>query len=98
MNSKLTLIALLLCFLPRIVYPDFIFQKQHTSLLPIPFGNPNHNPRFGSGRAMHEKALSAEKQGIARAYRLGLNHPLQIIRFYTRGTIEERVSRERTEL
>jgi SNF2 family DNA or RNA helicase len=53
---------------------------------------------FGSGRPMHEKALSAEKQGIARAYRLGLNHPLQIIRFYARGTIEERVSRERTEL
>ena len=51
---------------------------------------------FGSGREEIEKAISAEKQGIARAHRLGLQHPLKVIRFYTKDTIEETVSKDRT--
>jgi SNF2 family DNA or RNA helicase len=53
---------------------------------------------FGSSRDAVEKAISAEKQGIARAYRLGLKHPLKVIRFYTRDTIEETCSKDRSKL
>jgi SNF2 family DNA or RNA helicase len=42
-----------------------------------------------------ERAISAEKQGIARAHRLGLQHPLNVIRFYTRQTLEEAVVHDR---
>jgi SNF2 family DNA or RNA helicase len=42
-----------------------------------------------------ERAISAEKQGIARAHRLGLRHPLSVIRFYTRHTLEEEVVKDR---
>lgn len=42
-----------------------------------------------------ERAISAEKQGIARAHRLGLQHPLNVIRFYTRNTLEEDVVKDR---
>lgn len=39
--------------------------------------------------------LAYEKQGISRAYRFGLNHPLKIVRFAVRGTIEEQITLRR---
>jgi hypothetical protein len=37
------------------------------------------------------EAIAAEKPVIARAYRNGLKHPLNIVRFVTKGTIEETI-------
>lgn len=43
-----------------------------------------------------EKAdLAYEKQGISRAYRFGLNHPLKVVRFAVTGTIEEEITMRR---
>ena len=39
--------------------------------------------------------LAYEKQGIARAYRFGLEHPLKIVRFAVRGTVEEGITLRR---
>ena len=39
--------------------------------------------------------LAYEKQGISRAYRFGLNHPLKIVRFAVRGTVEEEITLRR---
>ena len=39
--------------------------------------------------------LASEKQGISRAYRFGLNHPLKVVRFAVRGTIEEAITLRR---
>lgn len=39
--------------------------------------------------------LAYEKQGISRAYRFGLDHPLRIVRFAVRGTIEEEITLRR---
>lgn len=36
-----------------------------------------------------------EKQGISRAYRFGLKHPLKVVRFATRGTVEEEITLRR---
>jgi hypothetical protein len=59
---------------------------------------------FWFGDDQHEKAIAAEKQGqkltlilgIARAYRLGLQHPLNIVRFACKDTIEESIMLKRT--
>ncbi|KAI8865916.1 hypothetical protein GQ42DRAFT_111538, partial [Ramicandelaber brevisporus] len=40
-------------------------------------------------------ALAGEKQGIARAYRLGLNHDLKVVRFVVADTLEEEIVRRR---
>ncbi|EPZ30756.1 hypothetical protein ROZALSC1DRAFT_28836 [Rozella allomycis CSF55] len=48
---------------------------------------------FGDGK--DDQAIAAEKQGIARAYRMGLDHELQVYRFVTRNTIEESVAKAR---
>jgi len=42
-----------------------------------------------------EVDLAYEKQGISRAYRFGLNHPLKIVRFAVRGTVEEGITLRR---
>lgn len=34
----------------------------------------------------------AEKQGICRAYRTGLDHPLKVVRFAVKDTIEEELT------
>ncbi len=39
--------------------------------------------------------LAYEKQGISRAYRFGLNHPLKVVRFAAIGTIEETITSRR---
>ena len=45
---------------------------------------------------MGEQAdLAYEKQGISRAYRFGLQHPLKVVRFAARGTIEEKITLQR---
>lgn len=36
--------------------------------------------------------LAYEKQGISRAYRFGLDHPLKVVRFAVRGTVEEQIT------
>jgi len=40
-------------------------------------------------------AVSYEKQGIARAWRSGLDHPVELIRFIVRDSIEEELSARR---
>lgn len=40
-------------------------------------------------------AIANEKQGIARAWRSGLDHPVQLIRFITRNSIEEQLAIQR---
>lgn len=42
-----------------------------------------------------EADLAYEKQGISRAYRFGLDHPLKVVRFAVRGTIEEEITMRR---
>jgi SNF2 family DNA or RNA helicase len=42
-----------------------------------------------------ETDLAYEKQGISRAYRFGLNHPLKVIRFAVKGTVEEEITLRR---
>jgi SNF2 family DNA or RNA helicase len=39
--------------------------------------------------------LAYEKQGISRAYRFGLQHPLKVVRFAVKGTIEEEITLRR---
>jgi SNF2 family DNA or RNA helicase len=39
--------------------------------------------------------LAAEKQGISRAYRFGLNHPLKVVRFAVKDTVEEEITLRR---
>lgn len=39
--------------------------------------------------------VAYEKQGISRAYRFGLKHPLKVVRFAVRGTIEEEITNRR---
>ncbi len=39
---------------------------------------------FYHGKNMEEEAIASEKQGIARAYRSGLTHPLKVVRLVTR--------------
>lgn len=46
----------------------------------------------GSGE---ETDLAWEKQGICRAYRSGLQHPLKVIRFAVKDTIEEELTLKR---
>ena len=43
----------------------------------------------GNGEASD---LAYEKQGISRAYRFGLDHPLKIVRFAVRGSVEEEIT------
>lgn len=40
-------------------------------------------------------AVSYEKQGIARAWRGGLDHPVQLVRFIAKDSIEEMLAKER---
>jgi SNF2 family DNA or RNA helicase len=42
--------------------------------------------------------LAYEKQGISRAYRFGLQHPLKIVRFAVKGTVEEEITLRRQNL
>ena len=42
--------------------------------------------------------LAYEKQGISRAYRFGLDHPLKVVRFAAKGTIEEEITLRRQNL
>ena len=42
-----------------------------------------------------EVDLAYEKQGISRAYRFGLDHPLKIVRFAVKGTLEEEITLRR---
>lgn len=42
--------------------------------------------------------LAYEKQGISRAYRFGLEHPLKIVRFAVRGSIEEEITIRREKI
>lgn len=42
-----------------------------------------------------EADLAYEKQRISRAYRFGLDHPLKVVRFTVRGTIEEEITKKR---
>ena len=49
---------------------------------------------FCTGKG-EEMDLAYEKQGISRAYRFGLDHPLKLVRFATRGTIEEEITSNR---
>lgn len=49
---------------------------------------------FWTGKG-EEVDLAYEKQGISRAYRFGLNHPLKVVRFAVRGTIEEEITLKR---
>lgn len=42
-----------------------------------------------------ETDLAYEKQGISRAYRFGLDHPLKVVRFAVRGTVEEEITLRR---
>lgn len=39
--------------------------------------------------------LAYEKQGISRAYRFGLKHPLKVVRFACRDTVEEEITLRR---
>ena len=45
-----------------------------------------------------EADLAYEKQGISRAYRFGLNHPLKVVRFAVKGTIEEEITLRRNDI
>lgn len=40
-------------------------------------------------------ALDYEKQGIARAWRYGQQRPVNVVRFFTRGTMEESIALRR---
>jgi SNF2 family DNA or RNA helicase len=42
--------------------------------------------------------LAYEKQGISRAYRFGLQHPLKIVRFAATGTVEESITLRREKI
>jgi SNF2 family DNA or RNA helicase len=39
---------------------------------------------FYHGKDKEDESIAAEKQGIARAYRSGLEHPLKVVRLITR--------------
>ena len=39
--------------------------------------------------------LAWEKQGVCRAYRSGLDHPLKVVRFAVKGTVEESLTLQR---
>ena len=45
-----------------------------------------------------EADLAYEKQGISRAYRFGLDHPLKVVRFAVKGTIEEEITLKRKDM
>lgn len=49
---------------------------------------------FYTGKGLADD-LAFEKQGICRAYRSGLDHPLKVVRFAVRSTIEEELTVER---
>ncbi|KAI8865866.1 hypothetical protein GQ42DRAFT_85708 [Ramicandelaber brevisporus] len=42
-----------------------------------------------------KEALSYEAQGIARAHRMGVTHPVRVVRFVVRDTVEEQIARRR---
>lgn len=50
---------------------------------------------FWTGKG-EEVDLAYEKQGISRAYRGGLDHPVKVIRFAVRGTIDEELTKIRS--
>lgn len=50
---------------------------------------------FWTGKG-EEVDLAYEKQGISRAYRGGLDHPLKVIRFAVKGTIDEELTKRRS--
>lgn len=43
----------------------------------------------------HELAMAYEKQGIARAWRSGLEHPVKVVRFVVRDSIESQLAERR---
>lgn len=46
----------------------------------------------GQGEVMD---FAYEKQGVSRAYRFGLDHPLKVFRFAVKGNVEEEITLRR---
>lgn len=53
---------------------------------------------FFYGDDQVDKAVASEKQGVARAYRLGLKHELYVVRFIVKDSIEETLMMNRPRL
>ena len=45
-----------------------------------------------------DRAIAAEKQGVARAYRMGLDHELKVVRFVVKNSVEEELLQGRPAL
>ncbi|KAI8871805.1 hypothetical protein GQ42DRAFT_154178 [Ramicandelaber brevisporus] len=53
------------------------------------------NPMRSVNDINEKEALSYEAQGIARAHRMGVTHPVRVVRFVVRDTVEEQIARRR---